>query len=165
MLATLVALVALAQSPATPGPAWYWTDVFGQRIQIYGTQLADGRISWHPETATQVAPAEAERRQAASPGKTPGAGETTNYGILVESLAGDGREIRASDPETLREVSEVMGERCPPDQPGDDEPERKPGIIERTENEVERMLLYGLAACLAIAGVVIAAQARSKSQA
>lgn len=164
MLATLVTLVALAQQPAAaPGPAWYWTDVFGQRIQIYGTQLPDGRISWHPETATQVAPAEAERRQSASLGKTPNAGDTPNYGILVESLAGDGREIRASDPETLREVAEVMGERCPREP--DDEPERKPGIIDRAENEVERMLLYGLAACLVVAGVVIVAQARSKSQA
>lgn len=174
MLVTLVTLVALAQQPAAaPGPAWYWTDVFGQRIQIYGVQLADGRISWHPESATQLAPAEAERRHAlasASAGTTPRAkadAPAPNYGLLVEAMASGGREIRASDPETLRQVREAVGdlERCPPDQPDDDDLGRKPGIIERAEDELQRMLIYGLAGCLAIAGVVIVAQARSKSQA
>lgn len=178
MLASLVALVALAQSPATPGPAWYWTDIFGQRIQIYGVQLPDGRIAWHPETATQIAPAEAERRQiAAQPKAAPtpkpesrpkavarSADPTPNYGLLFDAMVDDGREIRASDPGTLEEVRAAIGDvqRCPPEP---DEPERKPGIIERAEGEVERMLIYGLAGCLVIAGVVIVAQARSKSQA
>jgi hypothetical protein len=184
MLCTLVALVALAQSPATaPEPAWYWTDVFGQRVQILGVMLADGRISWHPETATQIAPAEAARRMAmagtrpsgpspttpppsSTPAPTPtpatrSPGGAPNYGLLVEALARDSREIRASDPETLRLVQEAVGERCPREP--DDEPERKPGPFQRVEWEAERLLLYGVCGCIVIAAFVVVA--RSKSQA
>lgn len=146
MFASLIAATLIAQ--AAPEPAWHWSDFFGQRVQIWGRQTANGSIQYQPTDAAMIAPVELERRKQADQGAV----GSLNYGVLVDQMRADGRVIRASDPETLRMVTADAAARSPD---GPDDVERKPGIIERAEMDVERIVLYGVVACLAAASLIL----------
>lgn len=191
---SLIAAMVVAQMPAatSPDPAWYWTTIYGQRVQVCGVAAGDGKLRWSSDWRgdARIAPAEAERRKAAAidqpplaptPTPTPSpqapAVKPLNYGVNVEQMAGDGRTIRASDPETLRLVTQAAAKRKQPRQPeycevhGTDkcpngggckpdppEPEKKPGIVERTEDEVKKLLAYAVAGVLVLAAVFVILQ-------
>jgi hypothetical protein len=197
MLSLIVACV-VAQMPAdpTPDPAWYWTTIYGQSVQVCGVTAPDGKVRWTRDWRgdERIAPSELERREKAaaidqrplpptpspqSPGPAPK--PAINYGVSVDQMVGDGRMIRASDPETLRKVKavvesarrktpeycEVHGtDKCPNGggcKPKPAEPERKPGVIERAEDEAKRLLTYAVAAIIFLAAVFVVLQSKPRT--
>lgn len=137
MLSLIVACV-VAQMPAasTPDPAWHWTRIHGQDVQVWGSADANGVVNWarHGDWRgdERVAPIELDRRKKAAavidqPPLSPRPSPQTpppnvvppslNYGIKIQQLSDDKRTIRASDPETLRKVTAEAAERRQPRQP------------------------------------------------
>jgi hypothetical protein len=193
---SLIAACVVAQMPAgpTPDPAWYWTTIYGQSVQVCGVTAPDGKLRWTRDWRgdERIAPSELERREKAaaidqrpppptpSP-QAPAVKPAINYGVNVEQLTGDGRTIRASDPATLAKVKavvesarrktpeycEVHGtDKCPNGggcKPKPAEPERKPGIVERAEDEVKKLLLYAIAAIVVLAAVFVVLQSKPRT--
>jgi len=79
--------------------------------------------------------------------------------VMVQEMAADGRTIRASDPETLRRVTQdaaIEAAKKKPNCPdGGCEPEKKPGPVKQAVFEVEKLVQYAVAGCLIVAAAVL----------
>jgi hypothetical protein len=159
--ALLLTIATLAQAPEVPPTAEIdsypapvakaWLDVInpdGSPGRVYGWPgVVDGKdmVTWYPE----------EQRLA-----PPDRLKPKNFGIdFGHRSKGKTPRILASDPETLKRA---IGQ-CKPDQPNcpdkpedDQEEEFKINPLKRVEDQITRWATIGVAAVVAIGGVLVA---------